>query len=83
MPTTANPRINVTLGQNEFAAIQKYAALEKTSLSQALLKLALEKLEDYEDSRLGDICLRRMKNDNPSVRCTMKDFEKAFAELPE
>jgi hypothetical protein len=83
MTTTLNPRINVTLGPDEFAAIQAYAASIKTSLSGALLRLAIEKLEDLEDSILGAKCLERQKSDTPSVRFSMEDFEKAFDALPE
>jgi hypothetical protein len=83
MATTTNPRINVTLAPGEFAAVQEYAVAAKSSLSQALLKLALEKLEDYEDMVLGEKCFNRMKNDNASARFTMEDFEKSFDELSE
>ncbi|GHU15314.1 hypothetical protein FACS189449_12860 [Alphaproteobacteria bacterium] len=83
MSTTTNPRINVTLSPNEFTSIQEYATAMKSSLSQALLKLALEKLDDYEDMMLGEKCLKRMKDAKSSPRLTMKDFENAFDELPE
>ena len=76
-------RINVTLGQDDFSAVKEYAAIAKTSLSQALLNLALEKLEDYEDTMLAEKCLKRMHEYKSSKRYTMEDLEKAFDELPE
>ncbi len=46
---TTNPRINVTLDRSEFDLIKQYAQAKRISLSKAMLKLTLEKLEDYED----------------------------------
>jgi len=78
-------RINVTLGQDEFSAIREYAAAVKTSLSQALLHLALEKLEDYEDMILAEEAVKRLEENRRTnaKRYTMEDLERAFDELPE
>jgi len=83
MASPANPRINVTLGKNEFCAIKEYADVSKISLSQALLNLALEKLEDYEDTLLAEKAIARLSKSANEERFTMEDFEKAFDELPE
>jgi len=76
-------RINVTLGQDEFSAIKEYATAVKTSLSQALLHLALEKLEDYEDTILAEEAINRMQQCKSDEWLSMEDLEKAFDELPE
>jgi hypothetical protein len=83
MPTTTNQRINVTVKQPELLAIKEYAYATKSSLSQALLKLAMEKLEDYHDMMLAKKCLERKREYENSERSTMEDFKKAFDELPE
>jgi len=83
MSNTANPRINVTLGEGEYQVIKEYATAVKTSLSNALLNLALEKLEDYEDMLLAEKAIKRLKKNRDTKRFTMEDFERAFDELPE
>ncbi len=77
---TTNPRINVTLDRSEFDLIKQYAQAKRISLSQAMLKLTLEKLEDYEDMLLAEKALGRIKS-NKGNYLTMKDLESAFNEL--
>ncbi len=45
-----------------------------------MLKLTLEKLEDYEDMLLAEKALSRIKS-NKGNYLTMKDLERAFDEV--
>jgi hypothetical protein len=83
MSGITNSRINVTLRQPELLAIKEFACATDSSLSQALLRLAMEKLEDYQDMLLAQKCLEREQEYKSSERFSMEDFEKAFDELPE
>ncbi|MDR1031563.1 MAG: hypothetical protein LBL30_00335 [Holosporales bacterium] len=43
---------------------KSYAEHKKISLSRAILELAQNALEDWEDKRLGDIALKRLSSKN-------------------
>jgi hypothetical protein len=43
---------------------KSYAEHKKISLSRAILELAQNALEDWEDKRLGDIALKRLNPKN-------------------
>jgi len=79
MPTT-NPRVNVTFGIDDFEHVRHYAETTKTSLSQAVAKLTLQALEEYEDMKLGETCVQRMKDKKPRVPYSREMFKKAWEE---
>jgi hypothetical protein len=79
---SASSRINITIPNDELEYVKAFASSCKLTMSKAVLKLALEKLEDYDDMILKKTLDKRMADDT-GERYSLEDFEKAFDELPE
>jgi hypothetical protein len=64
----------------DYQDFKSYAEHKKISLSRAILELAKNALEDWEDKKLGDIALERKKS--KSAKClSSDDFWKRANEL--
>jgi hypothetical protein len=68
----------VTFGQEDFECVKAFAEASKMNLSQTVLKLALEKLEDYEDTTLGKLALKRKNDGTQKIAYSRESFEKAW-----
>ncbi|GHU14177.1 hypothetical protein FACS189449_10500 [Alphaproteobacteria bacterium] len=64
----------------DYQEFKSYAVHKKISLSRAILELAQNALEDWEDKKLGDIALERLNSEN-SKYLSSEDFWRKADEL--